>query len=482
MLSQAKIDIIMLSDSKRPFLLVSDVRPSKIMSYLTQNQVVSDNLGKSATNNLKLLLTYLHEQMKTSDDDFTIFSMMDISNSIGLSASTLRRNFEKYTSFGLLKKHIVKQQSIFFIAWEVSLPDILQEVKIKTTPSKKSHSVQISSDKTDKLLLNWAENLNQPETNMVILYGRNIFKILKELFLKKHEKKIEKHSISKELMIYNTRIPAVISCNVNSELPYTDDLIRYFALLECVEQSMRENHSRNPGSVLKKITYEVPINKIFEQLGMVASGINRKNMVLSLKRLEAKIELTELPESEYLMGKESFISFQPISNLSVLKVKKLDKVKVTGDGVLIATFTLPDFIVNSLIQRVGSFTHDSLTSINQAGLIEELLELPSIWLKGKYDLLAEILLTLKAAENTNKNGKIFMTWVDLHHVIESSKGPGALKLAVWALALKKGGFDMGGKTPKLIMRYKDVEVILNDDGVTLIIDILPPLKEVDSYC
>lgn len=469
MLSAEIKDALTLNDGMRPYVLVSDIAPAKLLNYLTKHAPVVQSLGKNHHGKLITFLSFLHDQIAIADEKpFYIFSIYSISEALKISVTTLRRSIEQFETHGLLKRHSITNKNYSFNTWELAHPTIQQEADERLSKGGAVTPVPIREkhEKTDKQLLNWAENLDQQETRM-LLYGRSIFQIFRDLFIKKTDRKNGHQSITTEIMLNDQPIPAVISCNVNSELPFSDDVIKYFAVLECVEQSMRENFNRFPSSVLKRITYEVPINKIIEQMDIRVGTASRTEVLKSLKRLESKIELSELPESEYLVGKESFISFQPLSNLSILKVKKLDQQKITGEGALIATFTLPEFIVNSLVQRVCSFKPEQLTNFEQAGLIEELLELPSSWLKGKYDLLAETLLTLKSNQSAFEKGKYFMTWAKLHLAIDSSKSPGTLKLAVWTQAEKKGATVSGSTNRKLTLSYKDIIAEFNDEGVSL---------------
>jgi DNA-binding Lrp family transcriptional regulator len=456
-------------EGQRPVLVVTNVMPSQILSYLNKSDNIKAALGRSNSKKFESILSYLHEFLVDAmGGECHIHSISDIASKMKLSVSSIRRTLEECEKTGLITKHVIQMKTFRFTTWELTYPNIHQEsvepVPVKTLPIRSK-----SEAGSDKQLLNWAENFEQQDSNMVLLYGKNIFKILQALFIKKADRKNALQSVQSIVNFNFNKIPATISCNVNSELPYSDDLIKYFSILECVEQSMRENSIRDPSSVLKKITYEVPINKIIEQLGTSTNSINRADVVKSIRRLEARIELSELPESEYLSGKENFISFQPLANVSVLKVKKLDRKTVTGDGVMIATFTLPNFIVNSLIQRVreGSFQTEELSHIQHTGLIEDLLELPSAWVKGRYDLLAATLLTVKSEQSQDNDGKYFTSWSKLHSEIESSRSPGTLKLAVCKLALKKGAKQYNSSPPKYVLSYRDVEATFDSDGVTI---------------
>lgn len=468
LLNEALTSQLIEFDGQRPYLMVTTVSPARIQSYLNKSETIKASLGRSYTPKIEAILNYLHDAMSVNiDNDIHIFSINDIAININVSVSSVRRTLEACEKIGVLTKHAINMKSFNFNTWELSFPKIHQEVEGELMPQKPL-PIRIKSDQEgDKQLLSWAENMDQQDTNIVLLYGKTIFKILQKLFLKKSDRKSELQSVEAQVIFNNQRIPAIISCNVKSELPYSDDLIKYFAILECVEQSMKENCMRDPLSVLKKITYEVPINKIIEQLGIAANATNRNEVVKSIRRLEAKIELPELPETEYLSGKDSFISFQPLANVSVLRVKKLDRKKVTGNGVMIATFTLPEFIVNSLIQRVGAIKREELEHIQHTGLIEDLLELPSAWVKGRYDLLAETLLTVKATQTQDDDGRYFTSWANLHIDIETSRSPGTLRLAVCRLAMKKGAKESNGKVPKIILTYKDVVAVFDNEGVTI---------------
>ncbi len=264
-------------------------------------------------------------------------------------------------------------------------------------------------------------------------------------------------------------LPAILSCNVNTTLPESSDALYYLATLECVKSSLKENVSRAGGmanKLLKTSQYQVPINSIIEQLGKEVNGTAREKCIQALLRLDgAKVSLNELPESELYDNTDSFFSFQPLSNLSVMLSKKLDGKNISGKGQSIAMFALPDFIIESIIQSIRSnidtesYLENLSSSLTQSALIEELLEIPSDWVKGKLDVLTECLMLTRSASNQSMN------WSQIYRHINRFRSPNALKVAVMKKAVARGGVNESKSIVKL--SYMNWVAELNDQGITI---------------
>ncbi|MCZ4339740.1 hypothetical protein [Shewanella colwelliana] len=457
--------IILDSEKSTPLICLHETSPAIVSRYLNDAQKVV--IGKVGTqgkfDKIIDLIGTLHRISASGEETISVTD--ELAPQLSVSKSTILRIIKDCTKLGVMRPISVRKGKTTYSAYVTCLPDLTTQDSnaSKSHPSLKHQTLV---EELSASTLHWAEDYKLKDQRH-LLYGKNLMAILIRLFQSKPDP--EKKKVVSTVDLNGITLPAVLSCNVNTTLPESSDALYYLATLECVKSSLKENVSRAGGmanKLLKTSQYQVPINSIIEQLGKEVNGTARDKCIKALLRLDgAKVSLNELPESELYDNTDSFFSFQPLSNLSVMLSKKIDGKNISGKGQSIAIFALPDFIIESIIQSIRSdidtesYLDNLSSSLTQSALIEELLEIPSDWVKGKLDVLTECLMLTRSAANQSMN------WTEIYRHIDRFRSPNTLKLAVMKKAISRGGEHVSKSIVKL--SYMNWIAELNDKGISI---------------
>ncbi|MFV7772404.1 hypothetical protein [Shewanella marisflavi] len=460
--------VILESEKSTPLICLHETSPAIVSRYLNDSQkvVIGEVRTQAKFDKINDLIGMLHRISATGEE--TISVPDDLAPELSVSKSTILRILKDCTKVGVMRAISVRKGKTTYSAYVTCLPELTVQDSTSSAgqPKKVSLKHQALAEEHSASTLHWAEDYKLKDQRH-LLYGKNLMAILIRLFQSKPDP--DQKKVVSTVDLNGITLPAVLSCNVNTTLPESSDALYYLATLECVKSSLKENVSRAGGmanKLLKTSQYQVPINSIIEQLGKEVNGTAREKCIQALLRLDgAKVSLNELPESELYDNTDSFFSFQPLSNLSVMLSKKLDGKNISGKGQSIAIFALPDFIIESIIQSIrsdidtGSYLNNLSSSLTQSALIEELLEIPSDWVKGKLDVLTECLMLTRSAANQSMN------WPQIYRHINRFRSPNTLKVAVQKKAIQRGGERETKSIVKL--SYMNWVAELNDQGITI---------------
>ncbi|MBE8233083.1 MAG: hypothetical protein HAW67_05050 [Endozoicomonadaceae bacterium] len=449
---------LIASPEGKPYVLFKNINFDEFLDEFSKAK--KDSFNPVDIERIKLLISYLASNQKEK----YFYSLKVLAEELSVGLITLRRLLDKAFSEKLVVRHSLKAlNSGNFITWEFKSINEANRINLPTTSLPKSSSKSHISD-NEKDLLRWSEGHDSLQ-ELYLIFGHLIFSVFSTMFLSKKQfnDSDAPKIIEDNVKINGAIVPVEMTCSVNSELPIKDDLLRYFSLLECVANSMRESLLRNPTVELDRSSYEVPLNKINEQLGLSEGGVNRKGTLASLDRLQAKIKILELPDSDILNGKESFINFSPIANLQVYTSNILDGIKVTGAGTKTVVFSLPTLVINSLISYVtGNKGNVQNKGEGRLEFLEEMFSIPSMLVKGRYSLFTEVLFMVRTKDQKNEDGHYFLTLSEIIRELKLPLKPANLFQRLSKAMILAGGIQINKNQYEVITNEVSKAVITRD--------------------
>lgn len=461
-----EFDKLLSSKKKSPFIDLSEYSPLSVFDSVSDKakKILSSRQFESVVN----LIDALNYLKITQGGILSVVN--DVSPYLGVSHDTVRRHLLLTEKLRIFNKTIIQAPGLAyrFQVWTLVIPNTneLPNPQVKQQPLIKNNDTDVNS------ILLWAQNVEVPSKEKRILYGELLLEIMYQLLPNKHEK-VTQRKLSKKMFLHGMSKPIYGRISTSGEnLPDLDDLMIYFAGLKCLLNSMVENFQRNGPDIFSKITYQLPVIRIIEQLDYKGvNGAIRRNIVGAFQRLNnAPIQLSE-DQSLLENTDAAFEGIHLISNLSHYYTKNIESVRTTGKGTSVLTFSLPEFIVDRLITEATYITssNNALGSSKTKNLYSTsfLLDskfhnLPSKWTKRTIDKFVRFASYVRSFI-TDESHEISIPWSQVKRDFYDIRDLSVIKKSYLAMAEKRGAIKKG---KKLILDSEKLTLILcGDEGV-----------------
>ncbi|MBO1897728.1 hypothetical protein HNW13_018480 [Shewanella sp. BF02_Schw] len=345
--------------------------------------------------------------------------------------TTAWRMLSKLKKNGHLHSHNFNRSKLKCTIWYPSSfgkPETLKDLVTKKpskSAEKKSNSLITHHKIHDVNNLSWAKSLNVNQNSIFIT--RTIISLFQALFLHdakdKTTTKVEQQlpSISP---LYDVPVKVTLRCVEDSQLPLSEDIVIYGAVIKCVVLSKLEHKRRGSRlSPSEQMSFQVPINSIIDEINATEKiyNRNRTSIIASLLRL-SYASITIKPIDSDLFNdsemEDEITIINPISNFSTNLKRTVDGENYRGQGLLVANFNLPLIVCKAIDNLVNSANEEEENRrLLESDSAERLHEISSLFVNTQNKSLSLLVVHLLAKSRYSKT--VEESWIQIATGIEN---------------------------------------------------------------
>jgi len=442
-----------MNDYEKVLQLANDLQSSELPVFCFNNEFID---YCKQTPSLTPLINIFPPTLVEAQNGLLMFSLKQ---DLQVVYTTIWRLLSKLKGEGYVSSHNFNRSRLKCTIWYPSSFDIAIEDK----PSKQETllvSPNITKLPKRNLLtmvdkshegnhLSWAKSAKESQSSIFIT--RTIINIFQAIFLKDPKDKVTRKvelTLPSVSSLYDVPVTATLRCPEDSQLPLTDDIVNYGALIKCVTLSRGEHFRRGTNlSPSERMSFQVPINSIIEEVNITEKthGRNRASVIASLTRLNyatITIKPTEFDFVNNLDLEDEITIINPISNLSINTKRTVDGEKYRGQGLLVASFNLPLIVCQAIDNMAYSVnTEDERLNLT-IDSSNKLHEISSLFVNNKNKTLSLLVIHLHA--KSQGCSLVECRWSQLANVIENGLTATKMKKQITRIFEKNNAIKVDG--------------------------------------